>query len=90
MTGDGEIDPLDAAILRLTQDAGAGKSISPSDVAMALEPQDGEWQKLLPRIRARAVELVHAGKIEILRKGKPVPNPEGAKGVIRLRAKLDV
>lgn len=90
MTGDGEIDPLDAAILRLTQDAGAGKSISPSDVAMALEPQDGEWQKLLPRIRARAVELVHTGKIEILRKGKPVPNPEGAKGVIRLRAKFDV
>lgn len=89
MTGDGEIDPLDAAILQLTRDAGTGKSISPSDVAMALEPQDGEWQKLLPRIRARAVELVHAGKIEILRKGKPVPNPEGAKGVIRLRAKLD-
>ncbi|MBN9495733.1 MAG: DUF3253 domain-containing protein [Alphaproteobacteria bacterium] len=79
------MDPLDATILRLTQEAGAGKSISPSDVAMALEPQDGEWQKLLPRIRARAVELVHAGKIEILRKGKPVPNPEGAKGVIRLR-----
>ncbi len=90
MTGDGEIDSIESAILRLTQDAGAGKSISPSDVAMALEPQDGEWQKLLPRIRARAVELVHAGKIDILRKGKPVPNPEGAKGVIRLRAKFDV
>jgi hypothetical protein len=89
VTEAGESDAIEAAILRLTQDAGLGKSISPSEVAMALEPVDGEWQKLLPRIRVRAVELVHVGKIEILRKGKPVPNPEGAKGVIRLRAKRD-
>jgi hypothetical protein len=81
-------DPITATILRLTQAAGAGKSISPSEVAMALEPVDGEWQKLLPRVRVRAVALALAGQIEILRKGKPVPDPEEAKGVIRLRAMI--
>jgi hypothetical protein len=36
-------------------------------------------------VRRAAAELARAGRVEILRKGKPVP-PEAMRGVIRLRA----
>ena len=75
-----------AAILRQTAERGAGKSICPSEVARALAPgEEAAWRPLLGRVRATAVRLAGEGRIEILRKGKPVP-PAGVKGVIRLRA----
>jgi hypothetical protein len=36
-------------------------------------------------VRRAAFGLARAGRVEVLRKGKPVP-PEAARGVIRLRA----
>ena len=72
---------IDAIILSLCA-AAPGKSISPTNVAKALDPEN--WRRHLSKIRARARALTTAGEIEILRKGKPVP-PERAKGVIRLR-----
>jgi len=73
------------AILAQTAACGAGKSISPSDVASALEPEG--WQRLLPRIRREAVLLAREGLIDILRKGKPVDPTAEIRGVIRLRAR---
>ncbi|MBR0669829.1 DUF3253 domain-containing protein [Neoroseomonas soli] len=71
------------AILAQTAAAGTGKSISPSDVARVLSPE--EWRSLMTRIRREAVLLAREGKIDILRKGKPA-DPEGEiRGVIRLR-----
>ncbi len=77
-------DDIDRSILALTAARGPLSSISPSEVAIALQP-DGKWQSLLSKVRSRAVALMLDGKIEILRKGKPVEDPEDVRGVIRLR-----
>ena len=74
-------------ILRQTAERGAGRSICPSEVARALAGggEEGPWRPLMGPVRRAAAELARAGRIEILRKGKPVP-PEAMRGVIRLRA----
>jgi hypothetical protein len=73
------------AILAQTEARGAGKSICPSEVARALEAED--WQKLMPRIRREAALLAREGRIDILRKGKPVDPEAEIRGVIRLRVR---
>jgi hypothetical protein len=79
-------DPAEQAILDVLATRGATKSICPTDAARALagNPADDKWRAKLSPIRLAAQRLARAGKIEILRKGKPVA-PEDAKGVIRLR-----
>ena len=73
---------LAAEILRQATALGPDKSICPSDVARAL---GGEaWRTLMHPVRMAAVALSEAGRIEILRKGKPVA-PSEMRGVIRLR-----
>jgi hypothetical protein len=81
---------IEDTILDLVAARGSGKSICPSEVARALQPgpqQDG-WQSLMTPVRQAAIRLARAGRIDILRKGKPVP-PEEVRGVIRLRSKGD-
>lgn len=75
-------EAIEAEILARTEAAGPGASISPSEVAAALAPE--AWRPLLGPIRQAAARLASAGRIEILRKGKPVP-PEEMRGVVRLR-----
>jgi hypothetical protein len=77
-------DAIAAEILRLTAARGPDKSICPSEVARALAPD--AWRPLLGAVRAEALRLAAAGRIEILRKGRPVP-PEAVRGVIRLRTR---
>ncbi len=72
---------IEAEILRLAALRGETGSISPNDVARALRP---DWQALTGPVRQAAIRLAQAGRIDILRKGKPV-SPEGVRGVIRLR-----
>lgn len=72
---------IEAEILRQTEARGAEKSICPSEVARALDP---EWRTLMTAVRRAAIRLALAGRIDILRKGKPVP-PADVRGVIRLR-----
>lgn len=43
-----------------------------------------EWRQLLTAVRRAAIRLAEAGRIDILRKGKPVTG-EAIRGVIRLR-----
>ncbi len=75
-----------AEILRQTSARGPGSSICPSEVARALAGgDDGPWRPLMGPVRRAAADLARAGRVEILRKGKPVP-PEAMRGVIRLRA----
>lgn len=74
-------EAIAAAILALTSDRGPAKSICPSEVARALQPN---WQSLLTEVRRVACRLATEGRIDILRKGHAVP-PTGVKGVIRLR-----
>jgi hypothetical protein len=80
-------DPAEQAIFLLLAARG-DKSICPTEAARALanQPADDSWRKSLPAIRQAAFRLARAGRIDILRKGKPVA-PEDAHGVIRLRMK---
>lgn len=77
-------DAIETCILALTAARGPDKSICPSEVARALQPD--AWQALLTPVRQAAIRLVQAGRLDILRKGQPVP-PEAVRGVIRLRAR---
>ena len=79
-------DPIEAAIFEKlakadTKNVG-GKSIEPSDVAKALQPE--QWQRMLPKVRATALGLMRQGKLTITKKGKPV-DPDNFRGVTRLR-----
>ena len=79
-----------AAILHLVDARGPDKSICPSEAARALAEAKGavgdEWQSLLGDVRQAAVNLAQAGRIEILRKGKPI-DPGSVRGVVRLRVR---
>lgn len=74
--------PIEDAIFHLLKDKAPGKSISPEDVAKAVEPE--RWSRVFGHVRTTAVNLAREGRIEILRHNKPV-DPESFKGVYRLR-----
>jgi hypothetical protein len=78
-------DAIAAEILRQTEARGADKSICPSEVARALEPEEAAWRRLLGPVRATAIRLAREGRVEVLRKGKPVDPLAEIRGVIRLR-----
>lgn len=80
-----EADVIKAAILELVAQRGPEKSICPSEAARAVDAAD--WRRLMPAVRAAAVELAEAGEIAVLRKGK-VQNPRDFKGVYRLASPL--
>ncbi len=79
-------DPAAQAILLLLAARGADKSICPTEAARVLagNPQDDSWRAKLSPVRLAAQRLARAGRLQILRKGKPV-DPEELRGVIRLR-----
>jgi len=78
-------DTVDMAILSLVEARGAGKSISPAEVAQVLDAEN--WRNRLSAVKVSAARLAHDGKVEILRKGKPV-DPSNFKGVYRISLKL--
>jgi hypothetical protein len=86
--GGAPADPIAAEILRQTAARGPGTSICPSEVARALAGgrEEDPWRPLMGRVRAAAIRLAREGRVEILRKGKPVPPEAEIRGVIRLRA----
>jgi hypothetical protein len=80
---------LEAEILRQVAARGATGSICPTEVARAAAPGDGaEWRGKLSAVRRAAIRLARAGRIDILRKGRPVDPDAEIRGVIRLRARL--
>jgi len=74
--------PIEAAIFDLLAKQPAGKSISPEEVARAVEPEG--WRRLLSHVRATAVGLARDGRLVITRHGKPA-DPEDFKGVWRMK-----
>lgn len=78
-----EGNTVEATILRLTAACGPGRSVSPEDVARAVD--EAAWHGKLSAVRRAALRLAAEGRIEILRKGRKVA-PEDVRGVIRLRA----
>jgi len=77
------IEAITDAMLRIAAERGTEKSMCPTDVARAVSAEN--WRPLLGAVRKVAADLARQGKIEILRKGKPI-NPDDMRGVIRLRA----
>lgn len=79
-------DPIETAIFeklaRVDPKGDNGKSIEPAEVAKALQPE--QWQRMLPKVRGAALNLMRAGKLTITKKGKPI-DPANFRGVIRLR-----
>ncbi len=82
-----EIDPLSRTILSVCAEAGAGKTICPTDAAKAFATARGEdalsWRGHLNAVRKSAVALARGGRLVIFRKGKPA-DPDDFRGVYRL------
>jgi hypothetical protein len=78
-------DLIAAEILRQAEAVGAARSLCPSDIAKALSP---DWRPLLSSVRKAAIMLAVAGRIDILRKGRPI-DPTQTHGVIRLRLRTE-
>lgn len=76
---------LESAIFEALAKAKAGSSITPNDVAQRIEANELHWRTLLKPIRVEATRLARAGRLEILRHGKPIDPEQPFKGVIRLR-----
>ena len=73
---------VEETLLALLSQVRDGESISPNDVAKAVDLEN--WRRELPKVRAVAIGLARQGRVEILRKGKPV-EPEDVHGIYRLR-----
>ena len=75
---------IETTMLDLVAARGADKTVCPSEVARALGgPHPDGWGPLMQPVRRVAVRLAHAGRIAILRKGKPV-DPDDFRGIYRL------
>jgi hypothetical protein len=73
---------VEAAIFQLLGEAAPGKSVSPEDVAKAVDPAG--WRRELGKVRGVAKGLARAGRLVILRHNKPA-DPDTFKGVWRMR-----
>jgi hypothetical protein len=80
-------EAIAAEILRQVTARGADKSICPSEVARALAPDEQAWRRLMGAVRAAALQLAAEGRIDVLRKGRPVDPTAEPRGVVRLRLK---
>jgi hypothetical protein len=74
--------PVETTIFDLLAKAPPGKSVSPEEVARAVDPEG--WRRLLGHVRATAVGLARQNKLVITRHNKPA-DPEKFRGVYRLR-----
>ena len=90
-----KLDPVAISILTSLTDAEPGKAISPETAARAYaetrrrsSDPPNIWRRYLNAVRQQAKHLARMGRIEILRKVKPV-DPNDFKGVYRLRLKAD-
>ena len=84
--GPGDLEAMKRIVLALCAERGRGKSICPSEAARIAggDPNDpSRWRPLMKTARAAAAELQDEGRIQVLRKGKPV-DIRTVKGVIRL------
>jgi hypothetical protein len=73
---------VEETLLALLSQVREGESISPNDVAKAVDPEN--WRRELPKVKAVAIGLARQGRIDLLRKGKPA-DPDDVRGIYRLR-----
>lgn len=76
---------IEETMLRLVSERGVDKTCCPSEIARALGgPHPDGWSPLMQPVRRVAVRLTKAGRVQILRKGKPVEDPDDFRGIYRL------
>jgi len=78
-------EALEGAILELLESRDAGSTICPSEAARRVRHEG--WEGLMEAARQAARRLVHAGRIEILQKGRVV-DASDFRGPIRLRLRV--
>ena len=61
----------------------SGKSVAPRDVAQHVAAEGEDWRVYLPRIKSIALSLHKAGKMTVLRKGKPL-TADSIRGLYRI------
>ena len=76
------MDPIETVIFELLGRIPPGKSVSPEDVARAVDPEG--WRRQLSRVRATAVGLARQDRLTITRHNKPA-DPDDFRGVWRMR-----
>jgi hypothetical protein len=80
-------ESLEDTLLSMLQALKPGESLNPNDVAKTSQldkDRPDAWRRNLHRVKAISVGLARQGRVEILRKGKPVP-ADNLKGIYRLR-----
>lgn len=76
---------IEETLLRMVAERGADKTVCPSEVARALGgPHPDGWSPLMQPVRRVAVRLTKEGRTAILRKGRPVADPDDFRGIYRL------
>jgi hypothetical protein len=75
-------EQVETAIFDLLAKVAPGKSVSPEEVARAVDAEG--WRRLLGHVRATAVGLARQNRLVITRHGKPA-DPNDFRGVYRLR-----
>lgn len=76
---------IEATMLDLVAARGAGKTICPSEIARQLGgPRPEDWRLLMAPVRRVAVRLARQGQVAVLRKGVPVEDLDGFRGVYRI------
>lgn len=72
-----------------------GAKVSPNDIALKIAKDrakesdpDDIWRKYLLAVKQQAKSLARAGRISILRRGKPI-DPNKMKGLIKLSLPID-
>ena len=77
-------EAIETTLMALAVQRGQGKTVCPSEVARALAGDHPDaWGPLMQPIRRVAVGLMKAGRVVILRKGRPV-DPDNFKGIYRI------
>jgi len=75
-------NPVEDLIIELLTQLGHKETLSPNQVAKSINEEN--WRRQLPQVRAAIGQLVEAGRIEVVRKGK-VADYEGIRGIWRIR-----
>lgn len=79
-------DPVRLYILEAVAN---GKTVSPNDIAIKIAKDrakdsdpDDQWRKYMLAVKQQAKSLARAGRISILRRGKPI-DPNKMKGLVK-------
>lgn len=81
------IEAAKAAIERLLDTRGPGKTICPSEAARAMTAPDGPWRKAMEPVHAAVDDLLAQGRIALSWKSNPLAERRGPYRIARSEPK---